>query len=114
MKKLFFIAAVFAAFTMTSCQKSADSYLKEGTKLMEEYSKLMGEGKVEEAQKVSDKLEALGKEVEEKSQSDPEFKKEFEEALGKQAAETMKKANDAMQNAEDVMQNVEETMNDFE
>lgn len=85
MKKIFLMAAVFAAFAMSSCSKSAADYAKEGTELSQEAIKLMQEGKYEEAQKVGEKLQALEKEVKEKAAADPEFEKELNKALEEQA-----------------------------
>lgn len=82
MKKLFLSLALVASFSLLSCSKSAQDYADEIQGLQKEYIQLINDGKIDEAAKISEKGEALAKEVVERCQEDPEFAQQFEEALG--------------------------------
>ncbi|MDE7426589.1 MAG: hypothetical protein K2M79_02155 [Muribaculaceae bacterium] len=101
MKKLLLLVAVAVSLTFAACSKSAADYAKETKDLSKEYFELVKVGKTAEAAKVKQKMDKLGKEISEKMEKDPEFKKQWEAEAPGIAAEVMNQAKDAMGSAEE-------------
>lgn len=96
MKKIFSFAAIAAvalSFSLSSCAKSAEDYVKEMAKLENEYNEAVESNDDAKAAEIKEKQEALDKEVKEKCQKDPEFQKELKAAAAQAAAEEMQNKN---------------------
>lgn len=77
MKKLLVIAAVFASFALTSCEKSAKDYADELVDLYSKYETYVQEGDTEKAAKVEKEAQALIMEMTKRAMTDPEFADEM-------------------------------------
>lgn len=95
MKKILLFATVAAVLSMTACsrcdrfnnheteetEKSAQDYVEEFSYLQEKYQEAVNAGDEAKAKELTEKAENLAREVEEKCDNDPQFKKEFEKAV---------------------------------
>lgn len=115
MKHLLIIATLIGCMAFaTSCKKSADAYAKEMVEItIEGLEAQLNGASMDDMVKIQDRAEKLEKEIQERTNDDPEFEKAISEAYQKQLLadpkfkELQEKAMQKMTSSMEMVQDIE-------